>query len=97
MIPVARAKRLTGEKLANDVLIADSAETRLSNYLSISVLLGLGLNALFAWWWADPVVALVVAGLAVRSGVDAWGEAAEQRSIMTTVVSAKDGSRQGDS
>lgn len=77
MVPVARAKRQAGEALGNDVLIADSAETRLSNYLSVSVLTGLGLNVLFGWWWADPVVAFLVALLAVRSGVDAWREAGE--------------------
>ena len=77
MVPVARAKRQTGEALGNDVLIADSAETRLSNYLSASVLTGLGLNALFGWWWADPAVAILVAVLAFRSGVDAWREAGE--------------------
>lgn len=79
MIPVARAKRTTGNELRNDVLIADSSETWLSNYLSASVLVGLGLNASFGWWWADPAVALLVAGLAVRSGVDAWQEASEER------------------
>lgn len=79
MIPVARMKRRTGEELGNHVLIADSAETRLSNYLSVSVLMGLGLNAALGWWWADPVVALGVAALATRSGVEAWQEAEESR------------------
>lgn len=72
MIPVARAKRTTGEELGNDVLMADSSETWLSNYLSVSLLAGLGLNALFGWWWADPAAALVIAGVAAREGVESW-------------------------
>lgn len=51
----------------------------MSNALSITVLAGLGLNAAFGWWWADPVVALVVAVLAAHSGREAWREADEAR------------------
>jgi Co/Zn/Cd efflux system component len=32
------------------------------------VLAGLVLNAAFGWWWADPVVALGLAAVAVREG-----------------------------
>ncbi|MCV7025634.1 hypothetical protein H7I77_20155 [Mycolicibacterium novocastrense] len=49
----------------------------MSNALSITVLAGLGLNAAIGWWWADPVVALVVALLAAHSGREAWREADE--------------------
>lgn len=50
MIPVAVIQRRTGKKLGNKVIIAQSSETWLSNYLSISLLVGLGLNAVFGWW-----------------------------------------------
>jgi divalent metal cation (Fe/Co/Zn/Cd) transporter len=36
------------------------------------VLGGLALNAAFGWWWADPLAALVIAGVAVREGLEAW-------------------------
>lgn len=72
MIPLARMKRDVGQRLGNRTVIADSAETRLSNYLSVSVLIGLGLNALFGWWWADPIAALIIAGVAVNEGREAW-------------------------
>lgn len=72
MIPLARMKRDVGERLGNRIVIADSAETRISNYLSVSLLIGLGLNALFGWWWADPVAALVIAAVAVNEGREAW-------------------------
>ena len=72
MVPVAIAQRGTGHALRNEVLVAQSAETWLSNYLSISLLVGLGLNATFGLWWADPVVALVVAAIAFHEGREAW-------------------------
>lgn len=75
MIPVARMKRRTGEALRNNVLIADSAETRLSNYLSVNVLVGLALNAALGWWWADPVAALIIAAYTLWTGWQTWAEA----------------------
>jgi len=77
MTPIALAQRRTGRALNNPVLVAQSTETWMSNALSITVLAGLGLNATLGWWWADPVVALVVAALAVQSGREAWHEASE--------------------
>lgn len=77
MTPIAVAQRRTGRALNNPVLVAQSAETWMSNALSITVLAGLGLNAALGWWWADPVAALIVAGLAVQSGREAWHEASE--------------------
>ncbi len=77
MVPVAVAQSRTGTDLGNEVLIAQAKETWLSNALSINVLVGLGLNAAFGWAWADPLVALVVAGFAAYAGVDAWREAGE--------------------
>ena len=41
-------------------------------YLSIALLIGLGLNALFGWWWADPSAALVITVVATREGVESW-------------------------
>lgn len=75
MIPVARMKRKTGEALGNDVLVADSAETRLSNYLSVNVLAGLALNAGMGWWWADPAAAVVIAAFSLWTGWHTWTEA----------------------
>ncbi|MFP5246160.1 MAG: cation transporter, partial [Thermoanaerobaculia bacterium] len=77
MVPLARMKRRTGEALGNDVLLADAAETRLSNYLSLNVLAGLSLNALVGWWWADPAAALVIAAYAAWTGWKTWRESGE--------------------
>ena len=74
MVPVAIAQQRTGHALANEVLVAQSRETWISNYLSISLLLGLGANALLGWWWADPIAALVISAVAVREGAQTWRE-----------------------
>lgn len=66
------AQRRTGRQLGSVTVVADSKQTLLCTYLSGVLLLGLLLNALLGWWWADPLVGLVVAGLAVREGWEAW-------------------------
>ncbi len=72
MPALARAKRRTGDALSSTALVAESKQTMVCVYLSAAVLLGLGLNAAFGWWWADPAAALVVAAIAVREGREAW-------------------------
>jgi divalent metal cation (Fe/Co/Zn/Cd) transporter len=55
---LARSKRRLADRLASAALRADAAETVTCAYMAGAVLVGLGLNALFHWWWADYVVAL---------------------------------------
>ncbi len=62
----------TGRELGSRSVVADSKQLLLCVYLSGTVLVGLLLNSLFGWMWADSVAALVVAGLAIREGVEAW-------------------------
>jgi len=62
----------TGRELNSMSVLADAKQLLLYIYLSGAVLIGLLLNTLFGWWWADSVAALVVAVLAVREGIEAW-------------------------
>lgn len=62
----------TGRELGSKSVQADAKQLLLCLYLSGTVLIGLLLNSLFGWWWADSVAALVVAALALREGVEAW-------------------------
>ena len=71
MLWLARAKRRTGEALSSRALIADSQQTFACWYLSATTLAGLGLNAAFGWWWADPVAALVIVVFLAREGLEA--------------------------
>jgi divalent metal cation (Fe/Co/Zn/Cd) transporter len=70
------AQRRTGRALHSGSVVADSKQTLLCTYLSGVLLAGLVLNATLGWGWADPLVGLVIAGVAVREGLEAWrGEA----------------------
>ena len=65
-------ERRTGRELGSSSVVADSKQTLLCTYLSGVLLVGLLLNSLFGWGWADPVAALVIAAAAVREGLEAW-------------------------
>jgi divalent metal cation (Fe/Co/Zn/Cd) transporter len=65
-------ERRTGRELGSASAVADSKQTLICTYLSAALLAGLLLNSLFGWAWADSVAALVIAGFAVREGIEAW-------------------------
>jgi len=84
-------ERRTGKELGSASAIADSKQTLVCSYLSAAVLVGLLLNTLFGWSWADPVAGLVLVVFAVREGLEAWrGDACKQP------VSALTGEREVD-
>ncbi|MCO1594540.1 cation transporter [Micromonospora sp. RHAY321] len=73
VMPVlSAAQRRTGRELGSASAVADSKQTLLCTYLSAVLLVGLAVNSLFGWWWADPAAALVIAVVAVREGREAW-------------------------
>ena len=75
---LARAKLRVAASLGSRALRADAHETIVCAWLSATTLIGLGLNAVLGWWWADPVAALAMLPLIVREGVEAWrGEATD--------------------
>jgi divalent metal cation (Fe/Co/Zn/Cd) transporter len=82
-------ERRTGRELGSASAIADSKQTLICSYLSAALLVGLLLNALLGWAWADSIAALVIAVFAVREGLEAWkGESC------TVPVSALTGERE---
>jgi divalent metal cation (Fe/Co/Zn/Cd) transporter len=72
MPPLAAAKARVGDKLGSSATRSEGRQNLLCAYLSAALLVGLGANELAGWWWADPVTALVIAGMAVREGREAW-------------------------
>jgi len=66
------AQRRAGRELGSLSAVADSKQTLLCTYMSAVLLVGLLLNSLFGWSWADPVAGLVIAAVAVREGLQAW-------------------------
>ena len=69
---LARAKRGVGQKLGSRATTSEASQSMICAYLSIALLVGLGANAIFGWWWADPIAGLVVAAVALREGREAW-------------------------
>ncbi|OKH65088.1 cobalt transporter [Mycobacterium sp. SWH-M5] len=66
------AQRRAGRELGSLSAVADSKQTLLCTYLSAVLLVGLLLNSIFGWSWADPIAGLVIAAVAVREGLEAW-------------------------
>jgi divalent metal cation (Fe/Co/Zn/Cd) transporter len=74
VMPVlARAKRQVARALGSGALEADAMQTSLCAYLSVIALFGVGLNAAFGWWWADPAAALAMGPSLGRRGWKACG------------------------
>ncbi len=65
-------ERRTGRELGSASAVADSKQTLICSYLSAALLVGLLLNTLLGWTWADSAAALVIAAFAVREGTEAW-------------------------
>jgi divalent metal cation (Fe/Co/Zn/Cd) transporter len=66
------AKQRVGARLHSAATAGEGTQNLLCAYLSVAVLASLGANALFGWWWADPVAALVIAAVAVEEGRESW-------------------------
>jgi cation diffusion facilitator family transporter len=77
MPTLAFVKQLVGKEMGSRALIADSKETWVSSYLSLSLLLGVGAYAVLGWWWADPVGALTMLPIILWQGWETLAEARE--------------------
>ena len=66
MFALAAGKDRTGRSLGNQVLITEARVTLIDGALAVAVLVGLGLNSVLGWWWADPAAGLVIVGYSVR-------------------------------
>jgi divalent metal cation (Fe/Co/Zn/Cd) transporter len=66
------AKRRLGARLESGATAGEGAQNLLCAYLAAAVLAGLLANTFLGWWWLDPAVALGIAALAVREGIEAW-------------------------
>jgi divalent metal cation (Fe/Co/Zn/Cd) transporter len=66
------AKQRVAHQLGSQATHGEGTQNLLCAYLAAAVLLGLAGNALFGWWWLDPIAALVIAGVAVNEGRQTW-------------------------
>ena len=77
MTGLASVKQRTGREMGSRALVADSKETWVCSYLSLTLLLGVGAYAVFGWWWADPVGALAMLPVILWQGWETLAEARE--------------------
>jgi cation diffusion facilitator family transporter len=78
MPALAYGKQRTGREMGSEALKADAVETWVCSYLSLALLAGVGLNAAFGWWWADPVGAVAMLPVILWQGLQTLGEAREE-------------------
>jgi len=73
VMPVlARAKRRLAPVIGSTAVVADANQTSLCALLSAVLLVGLAANAVFGWWWADPLAGVGIAALAAAEAVRTW-------------------------
>jgi divalent metal cation (Fe/Co/Zn/Cd) transporter len=65
-------KRRVAEQLGSQALRAEAMESLMCDLQDVTVLVGVGLNALFGWWWADPVAAFALIPFLLREGWEAF-------------------------
>lgn len=71
---LALYKKKIASEINSRALRADALETFACSYLSLTLVVGLGANAFFGWWWADPVAALTMVYFLVKEGTEAIRE-----------------------
>jgi divalent metal cation (Fe/Co/Zn/Cd) transporter len=69
---LGRAKQRIGSRIGSSATASEGKQNLLCAYLAAALLVGLLGNALFGWWWLDPVVGFLIAALAVSEGREAW-------------------------
>lgn len=67
-------KYRTGKLINSKSLVADSKQTLACIFLSVALLFGLGLNYLYGFWQADPIVGLVVVVFLMKEGYATFKE-----------------------
>ena len=67
-----RAKKRIGDRLQSPATTGEGTQNILCAYLSLAILIGLAANAILGLWWADPLVALIVATVALQTGARTW-------------------------
>jgi divalent metal cation (Fe/Co/Zn/Cd) transporter len=69
---LGRAKQRIGLRIGSSATASEGKQNLLCAYLAAALLVGLLGNAMFGAWWLDPIVGLLIAGLAIHEGREAW-------------------------
>ena len=77
MLLLAWGKLSTGRRLENRVLLTEARVTVVDACLAAAIVVGVGLNGVMSWWWADPISSLVIVFYGVREALEAWQHASD--------------------
>ena len=66
------AKQRLADQLGSAATKGEGRQNMLCAYLAGALLVGLLGNLLFGAWWLDPIVGLLIAGVAIKEGLEAW-------------------------
>jgi len=58
-------------------LRAEAYESLICDIQDLVILAGLGMNILFGWWWADPIMAMVLIPFLIKEGLESFREEQE--------------------
>lgn len=61
-------KRGIARRLGSRSLRAEAMQSLVCDLQDLTLLVGLGANALWGWWWADPLAALALLPLIIKEG-----------------------------
>lgn len=75
MFGLAYSKRRVAADLQSEPFAAEAEMSFLDGLLSTATLAGLLLNAVFGWWWADPLAGVLIAAIAIREARENFEEA----------------------
>lgn len=67
-------KNRIAKKIGSRALRAEAYQSLFCDLQDLVVLVGLGLNIIFSWWWADPVMALVLVPFLIKEGLESFEE-----------------------
>jgi divalent metal cation (Fe/Co/Zn/Cd) transporter len=71
VMPVlSRAKKKVATSLGSLAMHADAKQTDFCVYLSAILLIGLLLNTMLGWYWADPLAGLIMVPIIAKEGFD---------------------------
>ena len=66
------AKQRIADQIGSAATAGEGRQNMLCAYLAGALLVGLVANAAVGAWWLDPIVGLLIAGVAVKEGLEAW-------------------------
>jgi len=70
-------KNWIAKKLKSRALRAEAYESLICDIQDLVILAGLGMNILFGWWWADPIMAMVLIPFLIKEGLESFREEQE--------------------